>query len=115
VFRCRLSFQVGLYIQSIFLINSINDPSAGSPTKTLLRLLLLLNCKIRTNFYNMTGPKNNHHASLTLDITNTLSTVQGPYHKIQSVGATGGVYKEQGLIQGALMRHPYKAFLVHVR
>jgi hypothetical protein len=44
-----------------------------------------------------------------------MSTVQGPHHKIQSVGATGGVYKEQGLIRGALMIHPYKAFLVHVR
>ena len=96
-------------------LNSINDPSAGSPTKTLLRLLLLLNCKIRTNFYKTSTPKSESHAALTVDILNTSSTVQGPYHKIQSVGATGGVYKEQGLIRGALMTHPYKAFLVHVR
>jgi len=43
------------------------------------------------------------------------STVQGPHHKIQSVEATGGVYKEQGLIPDALMIHLYKAFLVQVR
>jgi hypothetical protein len=27
--------------------------------------------------------------------------------------ATGGVYKDQGRIQGAVMKRPYKAFLVH--
>lgn len=32
-----------------------------------------------------------------------------------SVATTGGVYKWQGRIQGALMTHPYKAFLVQGR
>ncbi len=31
---------------------------------------------------------------------------------IQSVGATGGVYKEQGRSQRELMTHAYKEFLV---
>jgi len=44
-----------------------------------------------------------------------MSLVQGPHHKIQSVEATGGVYKEQGLIPDALMIHLYKAFLVEVQ
>jgi hypothetical protein len=36
-----------------------------------------------------------------------------PIHRtIQSVGATGGVYKGQGRIQRELMTHAYKAFLV---
>ena len=35
------------------------------------------------------------------------------FHRtIQSVGATGGVYKGQGRIQRELMTHAYKAFLV---
>ena len=92
-----------------FLIFSINDPSAGSPTKTLLRLLLLLNCKIRTNFYKVNTTR------VKPAPEGTTSTVQGPHHKIQSVGATGGVYKEQGRILDALMTHLYKAFLVQVR
>ena len=35
-------------------------------------------------------------------------------HRIaQSVEATGGVYKSQGRIRSAMMKHPYNAFLVH--
>ena len=32
-----------------------NDPSAGSPTETLLRLLLPLNDRVRTTFRHMSG------------------------------------------------------------
>ena len=36
------------------------------------------------------------------------------FHRvIQSVGATGGVYKGQGRIQRAMLTHIYKGFLVH--
>lgn len=98
-----LSFSIILYV--------FYDPFAGSPTKTLLRLLLLLNCKIRTNFYKV------FPSSFTLYSFNGIqaSTVQDSHPEIQSVEATGGVYKEQGRIQVALMKQPYKAFLVQVR
>ena len=33
---------------------------------------------------------------------------------VQSVGATGGVYKDQGRSQRAMMTHVYQLFLVHV-
>ena len=69
------------------------DPSAGSPTETLLRLLLPLNKKIYCHFL------------YWLEILT--------FHLfIQSVGATGGVYKGQGLIQCKLMTCFYKEFLV---
>jgi len=88
----------------------------------LLRLLLLLNCKIRTNFYK---ERLREEPFLEEPFPSCLekgdfkkpqsSTVQSPHHEIQSVEATGGVYKEQGRILGALMTHPYKAFLVEVQ
>ncbi|EGF99320.1 hypothetical protein MELLADRAFT_94730 [Melampsora larici-populina 98AG31] len=56
----------------------INDPSAGSPTETLLRLLLPLNDQVRRTFTT-----------------------------IQSVVATGGVYKGQGRNQRMLMTYAY--------
>ena len=70
------------------------DPSAGSPTETLLRLLLPLSNKV----------------NLTFQSLNELPR-QGPVRNIhriaQSVGATGGVYKGQGRNHDGLMNHHY--------
>ncbi len=72
-----------------------NDPSAGSPTDALLRLLFPLNHTVRLSFRSLlkASPSNSQRSS--------------------SVRATGGVYKGQGHIPGGLLNHdPYKAFLV---
>ena len=70
-----------------------NDPSAGSPTETLLRLLLPLSDKVHSSFHNETK----------------IGFVAVPsIHRItQSVGATGGVYKGQGRNQHKLMTCAY--------
>ena len=71
-----------------------NDPSAGSPTETLLRLLLPLSDKVYTTLYcNARGP--------------TIAQVWIIYRITRSVGATGGVYKGQGRNQRELMTHTY--------
>ena len=71
---------------------SVNDPSAGSPTETLLRLLLPLSDKIylisHTKHETQRGPKGS------------------PDHS-KSVGATGGVYKGQGLNRRRLLTCAY--------
>ncbi|KAI3475206.1 hypothetical protein L1887_63422 [Cichorium endivia] len=73
-----------------------NDPSAGSPTETLLRLLLPLNDKVQWNSRGRRRRRTAHVAAiLTLHRT------------IQSVGATGGVYKGQGRSQRELMTRAY--------
>mmetsp|Transcript_14747 Transcript_14747/g.37244 ORF Transcript_14747/g.37244 Transcript_14747/m.37244 type:complete len:277 (-) Transcript_14747:1666-2496(-) len=67
---------------------STNDPSAGSPTETLLRLLLPLSSEV------------NDACCTRLRSVRTIVTI----HRItQSVGATGGVYKGQGRNQHKLM------------
>ena len=71
------------------------DPSAGSPTETLLRLLLPLNDKVQTSF----------EASSAANRTARL--VPRLHRTIQSVGATGGVYKGQGRNQRELMTRAY--------
>ena len=72
-----------------------NDPSAGSPTETLLRLLLPLNDKVWT-------------ASQDLILANqAVIPLRGPHRIIQSVGATGGVYKGQGRNRRTLMTCAY--------
>ena len=72
-----------------------NDPSAGSPTETLLRLLLPLNVKI-------------YFASRRSRQANLLTpSVHDIHRNIQSVGATGGVYKGQGRNQCKLMTCVY--------
>ena len=38
-----------VHLQQLTKIKGINDPSAGSPTETLLRLLLPLNDKVRAS------------------------------------------------------------------
>jgi hypothetical protein len=70
-----------------------NDPSAGSPTETLLRLQLPLDDKIQRA---LTKPAlaSQHH-------------LQTFHRTIQSVAATGGVYKGQGRILRELMTRTY--------
>ena len=81
-----------------------NDPSAGSPTETLLRLLLPLNDQIRTSF-------------ICTPATGSVNCQPGgrPKHSLNhsSVVATGGVYKGQGRNQRELVTHTYWEFLVH--
>ena len=71
------------------------DPSAGSPTETLLRLLLPLNDKVQTSFGR---GRTANRAALP---------VPSLHRTIQSVGATGGVYKGQGRNQRELMTRAY--------
>ncbi len=71
-----------------------NDPSAGSPTETLLRLLLPLSDKVHQTFH--CGIQKLNTAAVRI------------IHRItQSVGATGGVYKGQGRNQNELMTRSY--------
>ena len=71
-----------------------NDPSAGSPTETLLRLLLPLSDEVYQTF----------HSS----IQELKAAAVRIIHRItQSVGATGGVYKGQGRNQHELMTRTY--------
>ena len=69
----------------------VNDPSAGSPTDTLLRLLLPLSDKVY----------------LTSREWLEATAVQKVYRITQSVAATGGVYKGQGRNQYKLMTCTY--------
>ena len=71
-----------------------NDPSAGSPTETLLRLLLPLSVKIHQTF----------HSNIQELKTAAVRII---HRNTQSVGATGGVYKGQGRIQCTLMTYTY--------
>ena len=71
-----------------------NDPSAGSPTETLLRLLLPLSDKVHE--ISSRVPQELIHAALQI-----------VYRTTQSVGATGGVYKGQGRNQRKLITHTY--------
>ena|SRR6218665_1346980 len=72
-----------------------NDPSAGSPTETLLRLHLPLNGEVKKSSHNSIRNEAN---GFTVPI----------FHRvIQSVGATGGVYKGQGRNQCKLMTCVY--------
>ena len=71
---------------------SVNDPSAGSPTETLLRLLLPLSDKVYLTFHTW------HEA--------ICSPKDSPDHS-KSVGATGGVYKGQGLNRRKVMTCAY--------
>jgi hypothetical protein len=74
---------------------SSNDPSAGSPTETLLRLLLPLNDQVCLIFQPWVG------------VATLPGPVQKPHLAIQSVVATGGVYKGQGRNQRKLMTCAY--------
>ena len=72
--------------------NCVNDPSAGSPTETLLRLLLPLSDMVYLIF----------HAK-----HETSHSPKGSPDHSKSVGATGGVYKGQGLNQRKVMTCAY--------
>ena len=72
---------------SVFWCN--NDPSAGSPTETLLRLHLPLGDTVQAS-----SPHKHKNAS---------AEIPRLHRTIQSVGATGGVYKGQGRNQRRLM------------
>ena len=72
-----------------------NDPSAGSPTETLLRLLLPLNDQVWTTFRPWAS------------VATLPRPVRKPHLAIQSVVATGGVYKGQGRNQRKLMTCAY--------
>jgi hypothetical protein len=73
-----------------------NDPSAGSPTETLLRLLLPLNDKI------CLASRGRKRVSPPC-----MPSIQKAHRIIQSVGATGGVYKGQGRSQRKLVTCAY--------
>jgi hypothetical protein len=73
----------------------VNDPSAGSPTETLLRLLLPLNGKVWTT------------SLAQVTVASIECVIRRSHRTIQSVGATGGVYKGQGRNQRELMTHTY--------
>jgi hypothetical protein len=77
-----------------------NDPSAGSPTETLLRLLHPL-----SNQAWSASAESHESCDPTLSL-------QSPRLTTQSVIATGGVYKGQGRIHRKLVTCDYKGFLV---
>ncbi len=70
----------------------VNDPSAGSPTETLLRLLLPLSDMV--------------YLTSRVELEELHSPEDSPNHS-KSVGATGGVYKGQGRNQHKLMTCAY--------
>ena len=82
----------------------VNDPSAGSPTETLLRLLLPLDARVWISFL-----QHRAHGSCPLC---ALGPIQSPHSNVQSVVATGGVYKGQGRNQREFVTRAYWEFLV---
>ena len=74
--------------------NCVNDPFAGSPTKTLLRLLVLLDDMVQTASDND-----------TIDIVGRYHPKFSPDHPL--VQATGGEYKGQGRNQREMMTRAY--------
>ena len=76
-------------------IFSFNDPTAGSPTVTLLRLLLPLNGQVWSG------------SAGRLAASSIAGYLPRPNPSIQSVVATGGVYKGQGRNQPCLMNRAY--------
>ena len=73
-----------------------HDPSAGSPTETLLRLLLPLSEPVRISFMSFAPIPRRDRGS----------PVQEPHWSTQSVVATGGVYKGQGQSRDELCDPP---------
>ena len=75
-------------VHKLRFFNCVNDPSAGSPTDTLLRLLVVPNGRVHLFFHSL------------------LSSPEGsPDHSL--LQATGGVYKRQGHNQRKLMTCTY--------
>ena len=83
-------------------LECVTDPSAGSPTETLLRLLLPLSDEVQQTSKDIFC-KAEHINLRSIDRIS------------QSVGATGGVYKGQGRNQRELMTRAYQEFLVEDR
>ena len=77
---------------------AINDPSAGSPTDTVLRLSHSSNITV-------------HKASSHKEVTHQAS-LQVIHQDVQSIEATGGVYKGQGRIRRRILTCIYKVFHV---
>ena len=73
----------------------VNDPSAGSPTETLLRLLLPLSDKVHETFHRKSQEP-------------IIVAVRVMHRITQSVGETGGVDKGKGRNQGELITRPYQ-------
>ncbi len=72
-----------------------NDPSAGSPTETLLRLLLP--CQLRVQRGSPGRRVANHPGGPSLHASPS----------VEPAGATGGVYKGQGRNRRELMTRAY--------
>jgi len=87
-----------------------NDPPAGSPTGTLLRL----SPSSKTGNSIKVGQVFAHSKQKTIlpKKEKNPSAFSRSQYQSQSVEATGGVYKRQGRIQHALMTYIYKVFLV---
>ena len=86
-----------------------NDPSAGSPTETLLRLLLPLNDRVRSS-----SPGIERRGGTRKPTPGgVVGQIRGPHRTVRSVVATGGVYKGQGRDRRGLLTRAYREFLVH--
>src|ERR1044072_4255267 len=77
-----------------------NDPSAGSPTQTVLRLLLPVHDE--GELPSRPGGRGRPPPA---------PAIRTLHRTIQSVGATGGVYKGQGRSQRELMSRAYQEIL----
>jgi len=78
--------------------SGVNDPNAGSPTITLLRLLLPLGTAVS---------RTSAEERACREANPGLPSLRTHNCHTQSVAATGGVYKGQGLIRRGLMTHDY--------
>jgi hypothetical protein len=83
---------IGFELRLVFI--NMNDPSAGSPTDTVLRLLHPLDDKAQ-------GTSKDTYPLASKHLVHPLCRI------IQSVEATGGVYKGQGHNQHKVMTCPY--------
>ena len=93
--RSSLLLESNTWLRFRFVCFLVNDPSAGSPTETLLRLLLPLNVKAYSTL------------PMTSLVAQTSKRLQRVRRNVQSVEATGGVYKGQGRNQCKLMTCAY--------
>ncbi len=73
-----------------------NDPSAGSPTDALLRLLFPLDHTVRLSFLA-------YILCISWEIRKKYINSPSNSQRSPSVRATGGVYKGQGRIPGGLL------------
>jgi hypothetical protein len=95
IYKCASHTAVACCM-AIFEKKTLNDPSAGSPTDTLLRLLLPLNDMVNTY---------SRRQTICRQTASARNPTNSPDHS--SVGATGGVYKGQGRNQRKLMTCAY--------